>query len=88
MKRVSGKRAKTDADFEELARLEFLGGLYLHNGEPCLPGEVIEAALVEAAARCGEVSRRKLASSRTRISQLSMTALAQQTSCGLMSGFV
>jgi len=49
MKRVSGKRAKTDADFEELARLEFLGGLYLHNGEPCLPGEVIEAALVEAA---------------------------------------
>jgi hypothetical protein len=49
MKRVSSKRAKTDADFEELARLEFLGGLYLHNGEPCLPGEVMEAALVEAA---------------------------------------
>jgi hypothetical protein len=49
MERVSSKRAKTDADFEELARLEFLGGLYLDNGEPCIPGEVIEAALVEAA---------------------------------------
>ncbi|MFC4170475.1 hypothetical protein ACFOYU_00110 [Microvirga sp. GCM10011540] len=49
MKRVSSKRAKTDADFEELARLEFLGGLYLDNGEPCLPGEIIEATLVEAA---------------------------------------
>ena len=49
MKRVSGKKAKTDADFEELARLEFLGGLYLHNGEPCLPGECMEAALIEAA---------------------------------------
>lgn len=50
MKRVSGKRNKTDADFEELARLEFLGSLYVDaNGEPCIPGEVIEAMLVEAA---------------------------------------
>ncbi|PVE26447.1 hypothetical protein DC522_01400 [Microvirga sp. KLBC 81] len=49
MKRVSAKRAKTDADFEELARLEFLGGLYLLDGAPCIPGEVIEAALIEAA---------------------------------------
>lgn len=49
MKRVSGKRQKTDADFEELARLEFLGGLYLSDGAPCIPGELIEATLVEAA---------------------------------------
>lgn len=46
---MSGKRGKTDADFEELARLEFLGSLYLSDGKPCIPGEVIEAALVEAA---------------------------------------
>lgn len=49
MRRVSSKRAKTEADFEELARLEFLGSLYLGGGEPCVPGEVLEAALTEAA---------------------------------------
>ena len=49
MKRVSGKRNKTDADFEELARLEFLGSLYLHAGEPCIPGVLIEATMTEAA---------------------------------------
>lgn len=49
MKRISGKRNKTDADFEELARLEFLGGLYVHDGAPCLPGELVEGAFTEAA---------------------------------------
>lgn len=49
MRKVSQKRAKTEADFEELARLEFLGGLYLHDGEPCIPGTLIEATLTEAA---------------------------------------
>jgi hypothetical protein len=39
MKRISKKRAKTDADLEYLARLEFLGGLWLQDGEPCIPGE-------------------------------------------------
>src|SRR5579871_793972 len=49
MKKISGKRAKTEADFERLAKLEWYGGLYVHNGAPCLPGEVIEAAFIEAA---------------------------------------
>lgn len=49
LKRVTGKRMKTDADHEEMARIEFLGSLYLDGGEPCIPGDVIEAALVEAA---------------------------------------
>lgn len=49
MKRVSGKRAKTEADYEQLAKLEWLGGLYLSQGAPCLPGELIEAGLIEAA---------------------------------------
>jgi hypothetical protein len=43
MKKISGKRDKTEADFAELARLEWFGGLYLEEGKPCLPGEVIEA---------------------------------------------
>ncbi|WP_245293458.1 hypothetical protein [Methylobacterium sp. CCH5-D2] len=49
LKAVSGKRAKTDADFEEMARIEFLGGLYVGEDGPCIPGELIEATLISAA---------------------------------------
>lgn len=49
LKSVSGKRAKTDADYEELARIEFLGGLYVGDDGPCIPGELIEAVLIAAA---------------------------------------
>lgn len=49
MKKVSSKRAKTEADFEQLAKLEWYGSLYVHNGVPCIPGELIEAAFIEAA---------------------------------------
>lgn len=48
-KKIAGKRAKTDADHEELARIEFLGSLYFGDDGPCIPGEMIEAALVGAA---------------------------------------
>ena len=46
MKEISGKRAKTEADYEEMARLEWLGSLYLVKGEPCIPGYVLEATLI------------------------------------------
>jgi hypothetical protein len=52
MKKITRKPAKqkTDADHIELARLEFLGGLYLdEDKEPCIPGENLEAMLIEAA---------------------------------------
>ncbi len=50
MKKVTGKRTKTDTDFEEMARIEFLGSLYLNEkGAPCVPGENIEAMLIAAA---------------------------------------
>ncbi|GEP00641.1 hypothetical protein MHA02_30280 [Methylobacterium haplocladii] len=49
LKAVSGKRGKTDADFEEMARIEFLGGLYVGDDGPCIPGELIEAVLIAAA---------------------------------------
>lgn len=49
IKEISGKRKKVDADLEEMARLEYFGGLYLKNGEPCIPGEVWEATLVSGA---------------------------------------
>ena len=39
MKAISSKRNKTGDDFDELARLEFCGGLYMTdgNGKPCVP---------------------------------------------------
>ena len=46
LKEISSKRSKTDADFEEMAKLEWFGGLYLLNKEPCIPGYVFEAALI------------------------------------------
>jgi hypothetical protein len=49
MRKISSKRDKTEADFEELAHLEWLGSLYLSGGKPCLPGEILEAAFVAAA---------------------------------------
>jgi hypothetical protein len=51
IKKISGKRGKTDADLEELARLEWRGSLYLNDGKVCLPGDVIEAAFCEGAKR-------------------------------------
>lgn len=49
LKKVTGKRDKTDADHEEMSRLEYFGGLYLDNNKPCIPGEVIEAAFTSGA---------------------------------------
>lgn len=49
IKAVSSKRNKTDADHEEMARLEFLGGLWLDKGEPCIPSEAIESCFTSAA---------------------------------------
>jgi len=49
LKEVSGKRAKTDADFEEMARIEFYGSLYVHNGQIVIPGEVLESLIKSGA---------------------------------------
>lgn len=49
IKEVSSKRKKVDADYEEMSRIEFLGGLYLMNGEPCIPGEMLEATIIRGA---------------------------------------
>lgn len=49
MKAISGKRSKTDADFEELARLEFQAGLYMGQDGPVLPNHVVEGCLINGA---------------------------------------
>lgn len=46
---ITSKRKKTEADHREVARREFFAGLYIHHGEPCIPGEMIEAVLVNGA---------------------------------------
>lgn len=47
---LTKKRNKTDDDHLEIRKCEWYGGLYTDdNGSPCLPGEVLEAALVEGA---------------------------------------
>jgi hypothetical protein len=53
IKRISGKRKKVDADHAEIARLEYLAGLYLTKDgkkmRPCVPSTIIEACLLGAA---------------------------------------
>jgi hypothetical protein len=51
MKAITAKgKKKTDADQEELARLEFMGGLYVgDDGAPIVPGEMIEAVIRDGA---------------------------------------
>jgi hypothetical protein len=50
IKVISGKRRKTEDDFEQLARLEFEGGLYLSpTVGPYVPGVNIEKSIVQGA---------------------------------------
>ncbi len=54
IKQISSKRAKTDADYEEMARIEFLAGLYLDESGPILPAYMIEAAILGGAKKSKE----------------------------------
>ncbi len=51
IKKLTSKgKKKTDEDLQAIAHLEFLAGLYLdEKGEPCVPGECLEAMLNNAA---------------------------------------
>lgn len=50
IKEITSKRTKTDDDLLEIARLEFLGGMYeSKNDEPVIPADCIEAMLIKAA---------------------------------------
>lgn len=49
--KISGKRKKVEADHNEIARLEWMGSLYISDGRPCLPGDNVAGALIEAAKR-------------------------------------
>ena len=50
MKKISGKRKKTEDDFRDLANLEWRGGLYVNSdGIPCIPSNLLKATLVNGA---------------------------------------
>lgn len=54
MKAVSGKRSKTDADHEQMARIEFMAGLYMGEDGPIIPAQNIDAMLINAAKKVKE----------------------------------
>jgi hypothetical protein len=50
LKKISSKRAKTDEDYADMARLEWFGSLYLDSDfGPYIPGENISRSLVDGA---------------------------------------
>lgn len=54
LKQISLKKPKTDADYEEMARLEFLAGLYMSADGPILPANVIDSLMINAAKKTRE----------------------------------
>ena len=49
LKLITDKRKKTEEDYLEMAHLEWFGGMYTKNKKPCIPGYVMEGALVSGA---------------------------------------
>lgn len=49
IKEISGKRKKVEADYEEMARIEFHAGLYMDRDGPILEARVIEATVTAGA---------------------------------------
>lgn len=56
---ASRVRTKTDADFSRIAHIEWVGGLWLEGGAPCVPGEALEACFLQAARtrKCGQLAQ-------------------------------
>jgi hypothetical protein len=55
LKSVTSKRKKTEADLEEMANIEWRGGLYTnHAGEIILPSRVLEAVIAKGATKSKE----------------------------------
>ena len=49
IKKVTSKKAKTDADHEQIAKLEWHASMYTQNGEVVLPGDMVFAAVINGA---------------------------------------
>lgn len=52
LRQLTSMRHKTEADYEEIARREYLGSLWVNDaGLPCIPSTAIEACFLKAAQR-------------------------------------
>lgn len=49
MKAITSKRNKTEADLEEMSKVEFFGGLYLNDSGPCMPDFCLDALMISGA---------------------------------------
>jgi hypothetical protein len=47
--KITSKRFKTQADHEEISRIEWHAGLWLSDNRPCIPADAIEACFIKAA---------------------------------------
>jgi hypothetical protein len=47
--RLTAKRPKTESDHIEIGRIEWYGGLWLHNGLPCIPADALQSAFKSVA---------------------------------------
>lgn len=47
--KITSKRAKTTADHLEISRIEWHGGLWTHEGRPCIPQEALISSFKTAA---------------------------------------
>lgn len=57
LKEISGKRKKTDADHEQMARIEFEGGLYFDDeAGPFMPSDCLEAC-IQAGAKKSRIGK-------------------------------
>ncbi len=55
MKEISGKRKKTDSDYEAMANIEYKAGLYVDaKNNVIVPSRVLESVLVEGAKKSKE----------------------------------
>lgn len=54
LKLISSKRNKTDADYEEMAKIEFFAGLYMASDGPIIPSYVFDPVIVNAAKKSKE----------------------------------
>lgn len=61
MKKFSSKRKKTESDYAAMAELEWKGSLYLENGRVVLPGEMLEAAIINGAKKKRQGTNAKIA---------------------------
>lgn len=61
LRAVSSKRKKTDADLDQMALIEFAGGIYVRDNQIAIPDFVIEAAIINGAKKSKSGTQAKTA---------------------------